>query len=111
MDDGGQRKPLLVGRGLVPIEVFPRATGLDRATAEALVKEAKIEGALHLHGGVAGLFDDKLPTAERLRALGLNVSSDYNPAELCSHEDEGDDPHEPGPSDSKWTMSWDDPND
>lgn len=41
-----------------------------------------------------GIFDDVLPTAERLQALGLTVSESYDPDRLRSH-DESDDQDDP----------------
>ena len=108
MNDGDERKQLLVGRGLLTIGDFCRSTGLDEAIVEALVQAGKIEGVFDLDGCVNGLFDDVLPTSEQLHAMGLAVDSDYNPEDLRSHEDDIDDPDEVDNTGSTWTMSWED---
>ncbi len=114
MDADDARPPLLAGRGLLLVDDFCRATGLDRATAEGLVKKATVEGLFYPDGRVAGFFDDALPTTEVLRDLGLAVKADYDPEQLRSYEEETDTPGVPdytedeGSSDSGWTMGWDD---
>ena len=114
MDADDARPPLLAGRGLLLVDDFCRATGLDRATAEGLVKKATVEGLFYPDGRVAGLFDDALPTTEVLRDLGLAVRADYDPEQLRSYEEETDNPGIPDytenedSSDSGWTMGWDD---
>lgn len=110
MDAGDAREPLLAGRGLVMIDDFCRATGLDRATADGLVRAAKAEGAFGGDGQVVGLFDDVLPTAEQLRGWGLAVRDGYDPDDLRSYVDDSDDDFDakvPRGSGSTWTMSWD----
>lgn len=52
-DAGDRRKPLLDGRGLLPVDDSCRSTGLDRSSVEALVVEGKLEGAMHPDGRVA----------------------------------------------------------
>ncbi|WP_460796789.1 hypothetical protein [Nocardioides pacificus] len=111
MDDRASSEPLLGGRGLVMIDDFCRATGLDRATVEELVREAKVEGAFHRDGRVAGLFDDVLPTAEQLGGWDLTVRGDYDPEDLRSYVGDSDDTFDaevPASSGSSWTMRWDD---
>ncbi len=62
------------------IDEFSQATGLDRPTADALVKDREVEGLCRPDGQVWGIFDDVLPTKEELRSLGLRVRDDYDPA-------------------------------
>ena len=107
------RKPLLTGRGLLLIDDFCRATGLDRATVEDLVRDARVDGVFFADGRVAGLSDDVLPSRADLRGWGLTVSGDYDPALLRSYEvDADDDPDvdehdvQPGTETSSWTISW-----
>ncbi len=69
MDPDAAHEPLLRGRGLLLIRDFSRVTGLDLATAEGLVRDAKVEGTFHPDGWVAGLFDD----AERLGAAVYGI--------------------------------------
>lgn len=110
MNRGAERKPLLGGRGLLSIDDFARATGLDQPTVEALVQAGELEGVVDLEGRAVGLFNDVLPTSDQLRAMGLAPDPNYNPDELRSYVDDSDDPHEhdhdeAGPT---WTMSWPD---
>jgi hypothetical protein len=108
MDSGDVRKPLLTGRGLLLIDDFCRATGLDRATVEDLVRDTRVHGAFFPDGRVAGLFDDVLPSAADLRGWGLTVSGDYDPVLLRSYEVDDDDDfdEQTGTGASSWTISW-----
>lgn len=87
------------------VEDFCRSTGLDPTTVESLMRTNQLEGVFDGAGRVVGLFDDVLPTAEQLGALGLSVRSDYHPDHHRSYEDDSEDPDEP--DDSGW--SWDVP--
>jgi hypothetical protein len=112
VDTSGERRPLLEGRGLLLLDDFCQHTGLDSATVSTLVRTGKLEGLLRLDGRVFGLYDDVLPTAGDLRALGLVVRDDYDPDQFRSYvvedgEDDGDD-DEPDDGDSSWTISWGD---
>ena len=109
MEADDARKPLLVGRGLLRMDDFCRVTGLDRATADALVREVRVEGAFHPDGRVAGIFDDVLPSAEQLRDWGFTIRDDYDPVALRSYEGDSDDEDEaPGTGGPSWAMGWDD---
>lgn len=84
-DADRRRKPLLRGRGWVPIEEFCRITGLDQATVDQLMRTARLKGALVSTEGsprVVGIFDDELPSRDALVAMGLPVSADYDPDAL-----------------------------
>lgn len=107
MDTEGQREPLAPSRGLVPLAVFCRRTGLDSAPVEALLEEGTIEGVVNPSGRVVGVYADVLPTAEDLRALGLDVGDDYNPDDIRGSEDVSDDAHEAEGERSTWYMSGD----
>lgn len=98
MDGGEERKPLLVGRGVLLFEDFCRHTGLDEDIVEPLMRSGRLAGALWRQDGRPfGVFDDVLPTAHDLQALGLTVSESYDPDRLCSHEnDDQDDLSEDG---------------
>lgn len=103
------RKPLLAGRGLLPLSDFCRSAGLEPPAVEALIRANQIEGATRLDGRVVGLFQDVLPTAEQLHDLGLIASSDYDPNDLRGFWDEGsDDPDASVDAAETWTMSWPD---
>ncbi|GAA1760920.1 hypothetical protein GCM10009795_004200 [Nocardioides hankookensis] len=109
MEAEGAHKPLLVGRGLLMIDDFCRATGLDRATANAMLRDVKVEGLRHPDGRVAGIFDDVLPSADQLRDWGFEVRDDYDPVALRSYVDDSDDDDEVGETGSpSWSMGWDD---
>lgn len=92
------------GRGVVRIADFCRATGLDQATVTTLLRSNQVEGLLDGAGRAFGLFDDVLPTAEALRALGLDVSAAYDPQDHRSYDDD-EDPDEP--DDSAWSWETD----
>lgn len=98
---------LLPGRGVLLVADFCRATGLDRATVTELVRSSRCEALIDGAGRVFGFFDDALPTAERLRDLGLTVRDDYDPEDHRSFVDDSEDPDEP--DDSAW--SWEAPHD
>lgn len=114
MDHATGDKPLLVGRGLLLIDEFARATGLDRQTTDALVTERKVEGLCHLDGRVVGMFDDVLPTKEQLRSWGLSVREDYNPETHRSYVGSDDDTDSAvgedgtGGESPRWSMGWED---
>jgi hypothetical protein len=104
-----ERVPLLRGPGLLLIQDFCRSTGLERGTVEALLREGRLEGGVFDEwGAVVGLFDDALPTGERLRNLGLTVSAGYAPDDLRSYEDQAVDEDDDGTAGPTWTMSWQD---
>lgn len=105
MGTGDERDALVRSRGLLLVDDFCSSTGLDRATVQALLRSDQVEGVFDGAGRAYGLFDDVLPTAERLRALGLPVQSDYDPESLRSYTDDTGDPGEP--DDSGW--SWETP--
>ncbi len=90
MEAEGARRRLLVGRGILLIDDFCQASGLDRTTAEGLVREDKVEGLYYPDGRVAGMFDDVLPTAAQLSGWGLEVRVDYDPVALRSYVDDTD---------------------
>jgi hypothetical protein len=52
------------------------------------------------------LFDDALPTGERLRSLALTVSRNYAPDDLRSYEDQDVDEDDDGTAGPSWTMTW-----
>lgn len=114
MDEATGDEPLLAGRGVLSIDEFARATGLDRRTADALVVDCKVEGLCHLDGRVVGLFDDVLPTKDELRSWGLSVRDDYDPERHRSYVGTDDDPDHASDEDgmgsesAQWTMSWGD---
>lgn len=111
MSEGHGRKPLLRSRGLILIEDFCRAAGVDPASIEGLLRSGIIDGVADGQDRPFGLFDDVLPTPQQLRSLGVNVSSDYDFNQLRGVELDSDkDPEEAGNGQSTWTMSWgDDP--
>jgi hypothetical protein len=112
MDDRTVDEPLLEGRGVMLIDEFSRATGLDRPTVDALVTDRKVEGLHHLDGRVFAVFDDVLPTKEELRSWGLSVRDDYDPEGHRSYVGSDDDSDAFGSeegatgSSASWTMSW-----
>ena len=90
-------KPLLRGRGVLLIEDFCRASGLDQDTVQSLMRTGHVQGGLWSDEEQTrpfGIFDDLLPSREDLVAFGLPVSSDYEPDTLRSYEmtDQDDDP-------------------
>lgn len=114
MDDVASDKPAPENRGVMLIDEFSRATGLDRQTSDALVTGRKVEGLCHTDGRVFGVFDDALPTKEALRSLGLKVRDDYDPERHRSYVGTDDDPDPASGEDgaggesANWTMSWGD---
>jgi hypothetical protein len=96
---------LVRGRGAVLIADFCRATGLDEATVTRLFRSNQVEGLFDGAGRAFGLFDDVLPTGEALRALGLDVRTDYDPEDHRSYHDDTEDPDEP--DDSAWSWETD----
>lgn len=97
---------LVVGRGVVLMADFCRATGLDEATVTGLLRSNQVEGLFDGAGRALGVFDDALPTAGRLRALGLAVRAEYDPENHRSYSDDGSaDPDEP--ADSAWSWETD----
>ena len=112
MDDRTVDEPLLESRGVMLIDEFSRATGLDRPTVDTLVTDRKVEGLCHLDGRVFGVFDDVLPTKEELRSWGLSVRDDYDPERHRSYVASDDDSDAFGSeagatgSSADWTMSW-----
>lgn len=102
------RKPLLPGRGLMLIADFCRHTGLDLSVVEPLMRSGDLDGLFDASDRPYALFDDPLPSAARLRALELSVSSGYRSGELSSYKDDEEDPNEPGDGGPTWTMSWPD---
>ena len=83
-----------------------RATGVAHADLESLVRAGLLEGTFYLDGRFAGMFDDVLPSAEKLVALGLVVRGDYDPKVLRSNEDDEDDDDQSEGQGPSWTMSW-----
>ena len=76
------RKPLLDGRGMMPIEDFCHQSGLERGTVEDLMRRGHFGGGLWSDDAqtqVLGVFEDALPSREQLTALGLVVNEDYQP--------------------------------
>jgi hypothetical protein len=114
MDDVASGRPPLEGRGVMLIDDFSRATGLDRQTTDALVMDRKVDGLLDADGGVFGLFDDALPTSEELHSFGLTPRDDYDPELLRSFvvaDDDLDLASDEDGADSEaasWSMSWGD---
>ena len=112
-DDGtvgndDERHPLRAGRGFVDVQRFAAGTGLDATTIASLIEAGRLDGLVDLQGHAVGLFEDPLPTADELRALGLSVSSRHRPEELRSHQDDSEDGEldpEEGAG-SSWTMPW-----
>ena len=83
------RKPILGGRGMLPVEDFCRSTGLARPTVEKLMRTGRLDGVLWTAAEPTrpvGIFDDVLPTPEALAAMGLHVRDDYDPEALRSFE-------------------------
>lgn len=112
MSNEAGNEAALLGRGVMLIDQFAEATGLDRRAADALVTERKVEGLQKLDGAVFGVFDDALPTKEQLRSWGLNVRDDYDPDRHRSYvgvDDEADAiVEEDGTSETAagWNMAW-----
>lgn len=100
------RRPLLTGRGLVLVEDYQRATGLDTAAIETLAADGRLEAAYRPSGELVGFFDDRLPSAEQLRDWDLSVHHDYDPEALRGYEDLSDDGNDGEPESSSWTMGW-----
>ncbi len=106
----GEHDPdLRDGSGAILVADFCRATGLDEPTVAGLMRAGTLEGSLFDGAGRPfGLIDHTLPSAARLRELGLAVREDYDPEEhRSSTPDDEDDPEEP--DDSAW--SWKLPDD
>ena len=115
MDDAASARPAPEGRGVMLIDEFSRATGLDRQAADALVTGAKVEGLRHTDGRVFGIFDDALPTRDQLQSWGLDVRDDYDPEHYRSYAVAADDDRDPATEENEperesegWTMSWGD---
>lgn len=115
MDDAASARPAPEDRGVMLIDEFSRATGLDRQATDALVTGDKVEGLRHTDGRVFGIFDDALPSRNQLQSWGLDVRDDYDPEQHRSYTvDAGDDPgpatgeNKPDGESEGWTMSWGD---
>jgi hypothetical protein len=101
----------LGGRGFLLIEQFCASTGLAAPTVRSLIEQGRLQGLLDRPGGRAvGIFDDTLPAADELRAMGLKVHAAYHPEKLRSFVDVEREAHvEVDPGDDEgpsWTMSW-----
>jgi hypothetical protein len=80
--DPGPRKPLLEGRGIIRIEDFCDVSGLGRDTVEDLMRRGFFGGGLwrdEERTRAMGMFEDLLPSRERLIALGLRAREGYHP--------------------------------
>ena len=98
---------------MLQFEEFCRSTGLDRFTAENLMRNELLDISLWMDEELThpfGIFHDALPSWQSLAALGLPVRDDYDPDALRftpydgTEDDEADDPaQDSGPT---WTMSW-----
>lgn len=89
------RGPLLPGRGVLLVDDLARATGLDRDAVVELMRTELVEDALWQdedREDPFGVFDDVLPSRERLAALGLVVHEDYEPEALRSFKMTDDEP-------------------
>jgi hypothetical protein len=73
---GDERTRLVPGRGLLLLDDFCGRTGLSATAVTSLVLEGKLGGVRYEDGRVAELFDDTLPSADKLRDLGLVVNTD-----------------------------------
>lgn len=104
MATGGADEPLLVGRGLVRLAEFCRATALSPATVDALIRQGDIQGVVDVDRRAVALFEDSLPSAEQLRHLGLSVSPGYRPEDLRGSRDDGEYTAEPFDGGSTWSM-------
>ncbi|UMG91400.1 hypothetical protein [Nocardioides sp. TF02-7] len=94
MGDEPGDEPLLHARGVLLIEDFCRASGLDQETVQRLLRSGDLEGGLwrdEERTRPFGIFDDQLPSRAALMALGLPVSDDYEPEALRSFEMPDDD--------------------
>ncbi len=88
-------KPLFSARGVLLIEDFCRASGLDQRTVQNLMRTGSLEGGLwrdEERTRPFGIFDDVLPSRSALAAMELPVRDDYEPEMLRSHEMADDDP-------------------
>jgi hypothetical protein len=102
----GGRNPLLQGRGTVLVDVFARGAGVSPASVAELVETGRLEGLVDENGNAHSLFDDALPTGERLRAMGLATHPDYSPEDFASVEvddTDGEDDADQGPTS---TITW-----
>lgn len=91
------------------VEHFCRAAGLEVAYLQALLDEGLVEGVYDGSGRLIGVWDDRLPSVERLRQAGVPVASTYSPGLLRSAarspvDDQNDD--DDGDEGATWTMSW-----
>ena len=79
---------------MVRFEDFCRSTGLDRVTVENLMRTELLDVSLWRGEEQAhpfGIFDDVLPSRQRLAEMGLPVSDAYNPESLRSYDEQPDD--------------------
>jgi hypothetical protein len=84
---------------------------MDPALLRSLVNDGQLDGLVTADGDVVGVFDDALPSAERLRTMGAQPHADYDPDRLRSYEDDEDDEDDADDADdaddrSSWEMSW-----
>ncbi len=113
MDDAASAWLAPANRGVMLIDEFSRATGLNRQSADALVTGDKVEGLRYTDGRVFGIFDDALPTRDQLQSWGLDVRDDYDPEQHRSYTVDADDNPSPATDENEpegecegWTMSW-----
>lgn len=100
------RKPLLRGRGSLLVDEYAQRAGLDPASVAELVETGRLEGLVDENGKAHSLFDDALPTGERLRDMGLTANPDYSPRDFTSFEvddTEDEDGVDSGPTS---TITW-----
>ena len=112
MDDATGDRPLLGGRGVLLIDEFARATGLDRRTADALVADCKVEGLWNLDGRVVGLFDDVLPTKRSCAPggwmSGRTTTQRHRSYVGTDDPDSAGGEHKADGDSADWTMGWGD---
>lgn len=83
------KKPLLRGRGVLLIEDFCRASGLDRDKVQSLMQSGRLDGGLwrdEKQTRLFGIFEDVLPSRSALAAMGFAVRDEYDPETLRSFE-------------------------
>lgn len=90
--DRGHKPALPAGRGLLLVDDWCAATGLDRAVAETLLRTGAAEGVFRgADMQPMWFYDDVLPQREQLEEMGLTVNPEYDPDEMRSHSVTDDD--------------------
>jgi hypothetical protein len=79
MAENHPRKPLLEGRSVLPVQEIARRLAVRAEDVAELIERGELNGTLTREGGSAwGLFEDDVPSRERLLELGVRPMDDHD---------------------------------